>query len=818
MQQQRNLLIFFILAFALMVGAMQLRQRFWPAQQPAPQPEKKDEVVKKTPAEPKKPDAEQPANLPPQPNVTPDDKLIPLGDRSGDSKFHLFVLLDPLGGGVRTVVLNKFQQATEGGLPVRGEQLSLVPGGPNLQHPSYLILAYPPDDTKIEHPLDTLGRIHWTVVKQNGKAVHVEEVDGKEKQTVSFRAESQGVTITKTFSLTAGEYHLGLTVDLERPKARPDAKASDKREVKFRYQLTGAKGLPVEGRWYTSTYRNALLALEDDRGGIYRDLQDLREISLWAGGNPVEKKDGRFLRYAGVGVQYFASVIAVDADQPDQAFLRRAQATLETAVARGKVKGAALARPDRMVMVSDDGKTETTIFLPPALRDELIGAQDGTPVAVVYRPLSFNTNLKETYNLATSIALGSRAAAVHPLWEDDITVRVVTEAVPLAPGGKATHHYLLYNGPIKPRLLGQFKGTKAEVDPAVIDRYVDTLKLNTLTDYHSPGRMGEFANAIYWTRLVILCTNLMHTVLGFLHWFVPSFGLCIILLTVLVRGLMFPLSRKQALMGMRMQELAPELKKLQVKYKDDKQALGMAQWDLYRKHGVSPFGSCWVMLLQMPIFMGLYYALQESILFRLAPFWPTWIKNLAAPDMLWRWGESIPLLSRPEDFGGFLYLGPYLNLLPIIAVSLMIVQQKMMMPPPADEQQEMQQKMMKWMMVFFGLMFYKVAAGLCIYFIASSVWGFAERKLLPKAKPKVGGDADQDGAELTAGAPTVAAASTAVTAPSGVTVGKRAGRNKRKAERGRITTKQEEPSTGFGRFRQRLTNWWSDLLEQAKKK
>ena len=78
------------------------------------------------------------------------------------------------------------------------------------------------------------------------------------------------------------------------------------------------------------------------------------------------------------------------------------------------------------------------------------------------------------------------------------------------------------------------------------------------------------------------------------------------------------------------------------------------------------------------------------------------------------------------------YLGPYFNLLPVIAVTLMLLQQKMLTPPPADENQAFQQKMMKWMMVFFGLFFYKVAAGLCIYFIASSLWGLAERKLLPK--------------------------------------------------------------------------------------
>ncbi len=93
----------------------------------------------------------------------------------------------------------------------------------------------------------------------------------------------------------------------------------------------------------------------------------------------------------------------------------------------------------------------------------------------------------------------------------------------------------------------------------------------------------------------------------------------------------------------------------------------MAQMELYRKHGVNPFGSCWVLLLQMPIFMGLYFALQESMHFRLAAFWP-WITNLAAPDMLLSWSQNIPYISRVQDYGSFFYLGPYFNLLPVIAV------------------------------------------------------------------------------------------------------------------------------------------------------
>src|SRR5262249_32656437 len=162
----------------------------------------------------------------------------------------------------------------------------------------------------------------------------------------------------------------------------------------------------------------------------------------------------------------------------------------------------------------------------------------------------------------------------------------------------------------------------------------------------------------------------------------------------------------------------PEIKKLQEKYKGDRQALAVEQMALYRKHGVHPLGSCWIVLLQMPVFLGLYYALQESIHFRLASF--LWIKNLAAPDMLFWWTENIPLISSPDAQGtllGFLYLGPFFNLLPVVAVALMIVQQKYLMPPPTDEQQEMQQKMMKYMMIVFGVMFYRVASGLCVYFI-----------------------------------------------------------------------------------------------------
>src|SRR5262249_19557055 len=125
-----------------------------------------------------------------------------------------------------------------------------------------------------------------------------------------------------------------------------------------------------------------------------------------------------------------------------------------------------------------------------------------------------------------------------------------------------------------------------------------------------------------------------------------------------------------------------------------------------------------------------------------------WINNLAAPDMTLWWSEQIPYISTPEDIGRFYYLGPFLNVLPIIAVGLMMYQQAKMMPPPTDEQMAAQQRMMKIMMVVIAVMFYKVAAGLAVYFIISTLWGIVERRFIPKASDK---PADEQGGGSTAG-------------------------------------------------------------------
>ena len=225
--------------------------------------------------------------------------------------------------------------------------------------------------------------------------------------------------------------------------------------------------------------------------------------------------------------------------------------------------------------------------------------------------------------------------------------------------------------------------------------------------------------------------------LSVLHFFhdriVGNYGLAIIMLTILVRACMFPISRKMALNARRMQELAPEMKKIAEKHKNEMEKRTQAQRELYQKHNFNPFGGCLLMFLQLPIFIGLYRGLSVDVLLRQAPLIPgiSWCSNLAGPDKLYFWADMVPgFLSNPTG-----WLGPYLNVLPLVTCILFLLQQKMFTPPATDDQQKMQQQVMQFMMLFMAVLFFKVASGLCIYFIASSVWGLTERMLLPKSKP-----------------------------------------------------------------------------------
>ncbi len=226
----------------------------------------------------------------------------------------------------------------------------------------------------------------------------------------------------------------------------------------------------------------------------------------------------------------------------------------------------------------------------------------------------------------------------------------------------------------------------------------------------------------------------LSAILHFFYAIVRNYGIAIIMLTVMVRGAMFPLGRKAAMNAQRMQELQPELKKINDLYKDNMEKRAKAMQELYQKHNFKPLAGCLPMFIQLPIFIGLYRCLSVDISLRQEPLFPglEWCSNLAGPDMLFNWSSWMPEFIAGRGAG---WLGPYFNILPMVTVALFLVQQKILMPKATDEQTQMTQNMMQIMTVFMGVLFFKVPAGLCIYFITSSIWSLVERNLVKRLTP-----------------------------------------------------------------------------------
>jgi len=146
---------------------------------------------------------------------------------------------------------------------------------------------------------------------------------------------------------------------------------------------------------------------------------------------------------------------------------------------------------------------------------------------------------------------------------------------------------------------------------------------------------------------------------------------------------------------------------------------------LYKEVGVNPFSGCLPMLLQMPFLIGMFYMLKSSFPLRGAPFIPGWIDDLAAPDVLFSWGQPYWLI------------GNEFHLLPILTGLVMFIQGKMTQKAPKDASQltdaEKQQKMMGVMMsVVFTVMFYSFPSGLNIYFMFSTLLGMVQQRFMMK--------------------------------------------------------------------------------------
>ncbi len=224
--------------------------------------------------------------------------------------------------------------------------------------------------------------------------------------------------------------------------------------------------------------------------------------------------------------------------------------------------------------------------------------------------------------------------------------------------------------------------------------------------------------------------HVLLAVLGFFESITSNWGFAIILLTLSVRLLLFPINRRSqtamARYQSKLKRLQPKIDEIKKKYAADAARQRQEQAKLMQSEGAfPPLGGCLPMFLQIPVFIGLYRALGVSFELRQAPFL-LWIHDLSLPDQFLRidFNTHIPFVGTIE----------YLNILPPLMVLLWIWQQKGM-PVPADEQAARMQKMMMWMPVMMGFFLYNYAAGLSLYMITQSGVGIIEQKVIKKYWP-----------------------------------------------------------------------------------
>ncbi|MEW6581115.1 MAG: YidC/Oxa1 family membrane protein insertase [Chloroflexota bacterium] len=215
--------------------------------------------------------------------------------------------------------------------------------------------------------------------------------------------------------------------------------------------------------------------------------------------------------------------------------------------------------------------------------------------------------------------------------------------------------------------------------------------------------------------------------------------LAIVVFTVLVRVATYPLTIKQQRSTKAMQELQPELKKLQEKYKNDRERLAQEQWALYRKFGVNPFAGCLPLLIQLPIMLGLYRAIVATLAAT-----PTQLLDLSGRLWIADLSSQVPLANK------FLWLNlavpDPLYILPVLVVITTWLQQKLLMPATpssggggsrqGDQAAQISRQMMMIMPLMFGFFSLSFASGLSIYFIASNLIGIAQYGMMGRINVK----------------------------------------------------------------------------------
>ncbi|MFN3565326.1 MAG: membrane protein insertase YidC [Burkholderiaceae bacterium] len=245
----------------------------------------------------------------------------------------------------------------------------------------------------------------------------------------------------------------------------------------------------------------------------------------------------------------------------------------------------------------------------------------------------------------------------------------------IAPGASVSTRATLFVGP-------QDQNALAAIAPG----------LDLVVDY---GWVTFIAKPLYW-------------LLAFLHGLVGNWGWAIVLLTVLVKAAFYPLSAASYKSMAKMKEVTPRMMKIREQYADDKQKMNVAMMELYKNEKINPLGGCLPIVVQIPVFIALYWVLLASVEMRNAP-WILWVRDLATPD-------------------------PWF-ILPLLMMATMWVQYKLNPTPPDP----VQAKVMMLMPLIFGVMFFFFPAGLVLYWLVNNILSIAQQwyvtRQIAKSKP-----------------------------------------------------------------------------------
>ncbi len=205
--------------------------------------------------------------------------------------------------------------------------------------------------------------------------------------------------------------------------------------------------------------------------------------------------------------------------------------------------------------------------------------------------------------------------------------------------------------------------------------------------------------------------NILKFLMQHIYRFVPNYGYAIIILTVLVKLLLFPLTHKSYESTSKMQQLNPKIQQLREKYKDNPQKLNQAMADMYKKEGVNPLGGCLPLLLQFPFFIAMFGVFNNHFDLRGAVFIQGWITDLSAPESILNFGSfTVPFLGWND-----------LRLLPILFVGSQLLSSKLMQNPAAGQSTGQMKFMQYGMPIMFFFILYNMPSGLLVYWIFSNV-------------------------------------------------------------------------------------------------